>query len=72
MSTSGHGGYAVVTVSTVARGGRRFKRGHFRRDGTRVVPEPGQSALTVDAIATPLVDGDKVLGSLTFFQPVGY
>jgi PAS domain-containing protein len=38
----------------------------------RVVPEPGQSALTVDAIATPLVDGDKVLGSLTFFQPVGY
>ena len=38
----------------------------------RVVPEPGQPPLTIDAIATPLVDGVTVLGSLTFFQPVRY
>jgi PAS domain-containing protein len=38
----------------------------------RVVPEPGQTPVTVDAIATPLVDGETVLGSLTFFQPVRY
>jgi PAS domain-containing protein len=38
----------------------------------RVVPEPGQPPLTIDAIATPLVDGETVLGSLTFFQPVRY
>jgi PAS domain-containing protein len=38
----------------------------------RVVPEPGRPPLTVDAIATPLLDGEKVLGSLTFFSPVRY
>jgi hypothetical protein len=38
----------------------------------RVVPEPGKSPVTVDAIATPLLDGDTVRGSLTFFQPVRY
>ena len=38
----------------------------------RVVPGPGQTPLTVDAIATPLVDGDRVTGSLTFFSAVRY
>jgi len=36
----------------------------------RVVPVPGEPPLTVDAIATPLIDGDRVAGSLTFFSPV--
>jgi PAS domain-containing protein len=38
----------------------------------RVVPEEGQPPVTVDAIATPLSDGEKVLGSLTFFSAVRY
>jgi hypothetical protein len=38
----------------------------------RVVPEAGEPPVTVDAIATPLLDGDRVLGSLTFFSPVRY
>jgi hypothetical protein len=36
----------------------------------RVVPEAGGTPLTVDAIATPLLDGDRVAGSLTFFSAV--
>jgi hypothetical protein len=36
----------------------------------RVVPVPEDSPLTVDAISTPLLDGDRVAGSLTFFSPV--
>ncbi|GIE96520.1 hypothetical protein [Paractinoplanes rishiriensis] len=36
----------------------------------RVVPSPGEGPLTVDAIATPLLDGTRVAGSLTFFSPV--
>ena len=31
-----------------------------------------ESHLTVDAIATPLLDGDQVVASLTFFSPVRY
>jgi PAS domain-containing protein len=38
----------------------------------RVLPAPGEAPLTVDAIATPLLDGDQVAGSLTFFSPVRY
>ncbi len=38
----------------------------------RVLPQPGDAPLTVDAIATPLLDGDEVIGSLTFFSPVRY
>ena len=39
----------------------------------RVVAEPGEAPLTVDAISTPLLAGDeRVLGSLTFFSPVRY
>lgn len=36
----------------------------------RVVPGPGEPPLTVDAITTPLLDGERVAGSLTFFSPV--
>ncbi|MEV4345380.1 PAS domain-containing protein [Actinoplanes sp. NPDC049596] len=38
----------------------------------RVVPSPGEPPLTVDAIATPLFDNERVAGSLTFFSPVRY
>jgi hypothetical protein len=38
----------------------------------RVVPAPQESPLTVDAISTPLLDGDRVVGSLTFFSAVRY
>jgi hypothetical protein len=36
----------------------------------RVVPAPGEPPLTVDAITTPLHDGDRVAGTLTFFSGV--
>ena len=36
----------------------------------RVVPGPDEGPLIVDAIATPLLDGERVAGSLTFFSPV--
>ena len=36
----------------------------------RVVPAPDEPPLTVDAISTPLLDGERVAGSLTFFSPV--
>jgi len=38
----------------------------------RVLPSPDDVPLTVDAIATPLLDGDRVIGSMTFFSPVRY
>ena len=38
----------------------------------RVVPEEGRPPVTVDAIATPLSDGEKILGSLTFLSAVRY
>jgi len=36
----------------------------------RVVPSPGQPPVTVDAITTPLLSGDRLAGSLTFFAPI--
>jgi PAS fold len=42
----------------------RLARGLLRVD------RPGLPTSTVDAIATPLRDGDIVVGSLTFFAPV--
>ena len=38
----------------------------------RVVPGPGETPLTVDAIATPLLEGERVVGSLTFISAVRY
>jgi hypothetical protein len=36
----------------------------------RTVPAPGEPPLTVDAITTPLLNGERVAGSLTFFASV--
>jgi hypothetical protein len=47
----------AVTSGRLARGLLRVQR-------------PGQLPGTVDAIATPLRDGDTVVGSLTFFAEV--
>jgi hypothetical protein len=38
----------------------------------RVQIEGDEAHLTVDAIATPLLEGDQVVASLTFFSPVRY
>jgi PAS domain-containing protein len=38
----------------------------------RVVPGEGEAPLTVDAISTPLMAGDRVGGTLTFLSPVRY
>ncbi|MBL7261471.1 hypothetical protein [Paractinoplanes lichenicola] len=38
----------------------------------RVLPGPGETPLTVDAIATPLFDNERVAGSMTFFSAVRY
>ncbi|WP_250031792.1 PAS domain-containing protein [Paractinoplanes maris] len=38
----------------------------------RVVPEPGSTPLTIDAIATPLFDNEHVAGAMTFFSAVRY
>jgi hypothetical protein len=38
----------------------------------RVVTESDETPLTVDAIATPLLDGERVVGSMTFFSAVRY
>jgi len=45
---------------------------HLARGLIRLVPEPGHPPVTVDAVTTPLVDGDGIVGSLTFFAPVRY
>jgi hypothetical protein len=38
----------------------------------RVQAGPGTAHLTVDAIATPLLEGEQVVASLTFFSAVRY
>jgi hypothetical protein len=38
----------------------------------RVQTDGDQAHLTVDAIATPLLEADQVVASLTFFSPVRY
>ncbi|KUL34447.1 hypothetical protein [Actinoplanes awajinensis] len=38
----------------------------------RVVPDAGKPPLTIDAISTPLMAGDRVAGSMTFLSPVHY
>jgi hypothetical protein len=48
------------------------RSGRLARGLMRVVPEPGAAPLTVDAISTPLLDGERVLGALTFFSAVRY
>jgi hypothetical protein len=48
------------------------RSGQLARGLIRVVPEPDRTPVTVDAISTPLLDGEQVLGSLTFFSAVRY
>lgn len=49
------------------------KSGRLTRGLMRVVPERDASPVTVDAISTPLLDGEeRVLGALTFFSAVRY
>jgi hypothetical protein len=38
----------------------------------RVQADPTYSALTIDAIATPLTEAEQVVASLTFFSAVKY
>ncbi|GAA4940694.1 PAS domain-containing protein [Actinoplanes utahensis] len=38
----------------------------------RVVPGEDEAPLTVDAVSTPLMAGDRVGGTLTFLSPVRY
>jgi hypothetical protein len=48
-----------------------LKSGRLARGLLRIVAESGSDeVVTVDAIATPLLDGDSVAGSLTFFCEV--
>lgn len=48
------------------------RSGRLARGLMRVVPGPGEPPVTVDAISTPLLDGERVLGSLTFLSAVRY
>jgi hypothetical protein len=48
------------------------RSGRLARGLLRVVPEPGEAPVTIDAISTPLLDGEQVLGSLSFFSAVRY
>jgi hypothetical protein len=48
------------------------RSGQLARGLIRVVPVPGEAPLTVDAISTPLLEGEQVLGSLTFLSAVRY
>jgi hypothetical protein len=49
-----------------------IKSGRLARGLMRVQSSGADGHLTVDAIATPLVEGDQVVASLTFFSPVRY
>lgn len=48
-----------------------IRSGRLARGLIRVQTD-GDAHLTVDAIATPLQDGDQVVGSLTFFSAIRY
>ena len=48
------------------------RSGQLARGLMRVVPGPGRPPVTVDAISTPLLDGELVLGALTFLSAVRY
>jgi len=49
-----------------------LRSGRLARGLMRVVPQPGRAPVTIDAISTPLLDGDQVVGALTFFSAVRY
>jgi hypothetical protein len=49
-----------------------IRSGRLARGLMRVQTDPGDPHITVDAIATPLVEADQVVASLTFFSAVSY
>jgi hypothetical protein len=49
-----------------------IRSGRLARGLMRVHTDPASAALTIDAIATPLVEGEQVVASLTFFSAVRY
>lgn len=49
-----------------------IRSGRLARGLIRVKGEAADTHTTVDAIATPLLDGEIVVGSLTFFSAVRY
>ena len=49
-----------------------IRSGRLARGLIRVKGEADDTHITVDAIATPLLDGESVVGSLTFFSAVRY
>jgi len=49
-----------------------IRSGRLARGLMRVQTDAGDAHLTVDAIATPLLDAEQVVASLTFFSAVRY
>ena len=49
-----------------------IRSGRLARGLMRVQADPTYSALTIDAIATPLTEAEQVVASLTFFSAVKY
>ena len=49
-----------------------IRSGRLARGLMRVQADPAHAALTIDAIATPLMEAEQVVASLTFFSAVKY
>jgi hypothetical protein len=49
-----------------------IRSGRLARGLMRVQTDPANAAVTIDAIATPLVEAGQVVASLTFFSAVKY
>jgi len=49
-----------------------IRSGRLARGLMRVQADPAYPAVTIDAIATPLTEGEQVVASLTFFSAVKY
>jgi len=47
-----------------------FRSGRLARGLLRIHAGDGDPARTLDAVATPLMEGGKVVGSLTFLSPI--
>ena len=49
-----------------------IRSGRLARGLMRVQADPAYTAITIDAIATPLMEAEQVVASLTFFSAVKY
>ena len=49
-----------------------IRSGRLARGLMRVQADPAYTAVTIDAIATPLLEAEQVVGSLSFFSPAKY